>query len=133
VTILILASIQALFKEILRELKPGMFLYVMRLAQTQSIMVNPTEDYEQDQARGSAKQTIIIDERETGETDELDPKFSDPEVPATNPELDGEGIDESTTGLNPAEQESSKPAEDAGLNRDADDDLSLNKAQDDLF
>lgn len=96
-------------------------------------MVNPNEDYEQDKARGSAKQTIIIDERETGETDELDPKFSDPEVPAINRELDGEGIDESTTGLNSAEQESSTPAEDAGLNRDADDDLSLNKGQDDLF
>jgi hypothetical protein len=105
-------------------------------------MVNPNEDYEQDKIKGNAKQTIIIDERETGETDELDPKFSDPDTSPTDPEktpennaLDGEGIDESRMGLNSQDHEieDNHNFEDPGLNRDTDDDLSLNKPQNDLF
>lgn len=105
-------------------------------------MVNPNEDYEQDKIKGNATQTIIIDERETGETDELDPKFSDPDTspgdPKITPEnnkLDGEGIDESRTGMNSQDQEieDDHVFEDPGLNRDTDDDLSLNKPENDLF
>jgi hypothetical protein len=105
-------------------------------------MVNPNEDYEQDKIKGDSKQTIIIDERETGETDELDPKFSDQDASATDPEitpvndtLDGEGIDEAHAGLNTPDRgiEHESATDDRGLNRDANDDLSLNKPQDDLF
>jgi len=96
-------------------------------------MINPNEDYEQDKVKGAEKQTVIINEQETAETDELDPKFSESEGTAINKELDGEGIDEAKAGLNPAEQETDLPVEDAGLNRDANDDMSLNKSEDDIF
>jgi hypothetical protein len=103
-------------------------------------MVNPNEDYEQNKIKGDAKQTIIIDERETGETDELDPKFSDAsatnqEITPANDTLDGEGIDEAHAGLNTPDRENENESsiEDMGLNRDANDDLSLNKPEDDLF
>lgn len=105
-------------------------------------MVNPNEDYEQEKIKGDSKQTIIIDERETGETDELDPKFSgsegsatDPEITPPNDTLDGEGIDEVNAGLNTPDRETEHESsmEDPGLNRDANDDLSLNKAQNDFF
>lgn len=107
-------------------------------------MVNPTEDYEQDKISSSGKQTVIINEVETGETDELDPNFNDPELPNTpvpasgitpnSTALDGEGIDESHAGLdNGADREDDNRSEDVGLNRGPDDDLSLNKSDDDLF
>lgn len=35
-----------------------------------------SKDYQQPKINGG-KQTIILDENETGETDQLDPKFSD--------------------------------------------------------
>lgn len=107
-------------------------------------MINPNEDYEQGKVKGSEKHTIIIDERETGETDELDPHFhetapgslQDPEVTPESGSLDGEGIDETRAGLNvnsDKESERSMPAEDPELNRSVKDDLSLNQPQNDVF
>jgi hypothetical protein len=107
-------------------------------------MVNPIEDYEQDKIKSTIKQTVIISENETGETDELDPNFHEPEdpdalnaVPDPQPDadqLDGEGIDESGAGLKSSvdEQTAERP-HDAGLNRSEKDDLSLNNAEDELF
>ena len=96
-------------------------------------MVNPIEDYEQNKINSAAKQTVIINENETGETDELDPNFyepADPEDPQAAPEnsanatqLNGESIDEPKA----------KDLEDPGLNHTAEDDLSLNKPENDLF
>ena len=96
-------------------------------------MVNPIEDYEQNKINSAAKQTVIINENETGETDELDPNFhesADPEDPDSAPDssadakpLDVEGTNETKT----------EDPEDPGLNHTAEDDLSLNKTDNDLF
>lgn len=92
-------------------------------------MVNPHEDYEQDKIKGNSNQTVIIDERETGETDALDPRFSDPDASSEDPEANP-GTHDSDVERNDEDKSS---LEDPGLNRDADDDLSLNKPQDDIF
>ena len=108
-------------------------------------MINPSEDYEQNKIINNGKQRIIVDETKTNETDELYSSFYsvvtdplsvlDPEKSPQETDLDGEGINESQAGLNTEDQknESSTADEDPGLNRNASDDLSLNKSENDLF
>ena len=40
-------------------------------------MENQIKNYKQDQKTGNEKQTVIVDDQLTGETDELDPLFED--------------------------------------------------------
>lgn len=90
-------------------------------------MSNPHENYEQEKIKGEVKQTVIVDETETGETDELDPKFHEDESPDIDPADPGDIIPEKGLEIENTE------VDDAGLNHDADDDLSLNKAEDELY
>lgn len=104
-------------------------------------MANPHKNYEQDKIKGEVKQTVIIDEAETGETDELDPKYHEDESPDLVPADPGndiqdkaaaiEGIEVDKTALSQTDAGSNDV--DADLNHNADDDLSLNKAENDLF
>ena len=89
-------------------------------------MIIPGQNYEQDKINGVDKQTVILDEAETSETDQLDPKFHDD--PINDPvSPDGEKTNEDR-------EETTEPtANDADLNHDADDDLSLNKPADEVF
>lgn len=100
-------------------------------------MVNPIRDYEQDKIRSNATQTVIIDETETGETDQLDPNFQsdgDPDPEPDSTELDGEGIDESTAGLNNGTDDAERTnMDDPGLNHSKEDDLSLNSPDDNII
>jgi hypothetical protein len=97
-------------------------------------MITPGENYEQDKVRGINKQTVILDESETAETDKLDPKFyedssSDPAVPDTE-KVKGAGekiYDE------PVEPQQENIEHDADLNHNSGDDLSINKPADDVF
>lgn len=96
-------------------------------------MVNPIENYDQNKVTGKEKQVVIIDEAETGETDQLDPKFneevSNPEaLPDTKDEVDAEGLSNE-----PAEPQKVEVEDNPGLNRDSDDDLSLNTPQNEIF
>ena len=43
-------------------------------------MENQIKNYKQDQKTGNKKQTVIVDDQLTGETDELDPLFEDDET-----------------------------------------------------
>jgi hypothetical protein len=100
-------------------------------------MVNPINDYEQNKLRSNTTQTVIIDETETGETDELDPNFQsdgDPDSEPDSPELDGEGIDESKAGLNNDADDTGRTSmDDPGLNHSTEDDLSLNTPDNDIL
>lgn len=100
-------------------------------------MITPDENYEQDKITGKNKQTVILDETETAETDELDPKFhedqsdvpnADPENLDENADLKGEKIYNE-----PAEPKLQPTAHDSDLNHNSEDDLSLNKPEDDIF
>ncbi|MGN7204070.1 hypothetical protein ACTHQF_07335 [Pedobacter sp. SAFR-022] len=96
-------------------------------------MVNPIEDYEQQKINSTAKQTVIINENETGETDEHDPDFHDtagPEDPDSAPDSSGDATPLDVEG---AKQTKTEDPEDPGLNHTAEDDLSLNKPDNDLF
>jgi len=54
-------------------------------------MDNHIKNYEQDQKLGKEKQTVIIDDQLTGETDELDPLFDKEQ---TNPAVEIEDEDD---------------------------------------
>jgi hypothetical protein len=108
-------------------------------------MITPEENYEQKKTNSEEKQTVILNEAETGETDELDPEFHDDESEAATPDpdriaendgLDGEGIDERRAGLNTdveTQTELTSSDQDPGLNHSADDDISLNKPDEGIF
>ena len=89
-------------------------------------MVNPIKDYEQNKMHSSTRQTVIVDETKTGETDELDPKFDDAEDPEQQPDSnrpDGEETNDSQTAA----------IDEVGLNHGTQDDLSLNIPEDDIL
>lgn len=79
-------------------------------------------NYHQPQVDGE-DQIVLIDQTITGETDELDPAFSD-QVPPIDPEDDEDDEDDLDDDIFPAEED--LEGDDFDLNKDADDDLSLN-------
>ena len=101
-----------------------------------------SHNYQQQQAKGQEKQTVIIDSSLTAETDELDPKFDKNNDPRTDPDnseetdnVDGEGIDDDFVGDDqevndeeplPKEDPGLNNNDDIGLNHNEEDDLSLN-------
>ncbi len=110
-------------------------------------MENQNGNYQQQKITGLEQQTVITDSSETSETDELNPSFnvagdSDPDPEdqkVDNPEdqeenndnLDGEGLDEKNLGAGTTVVE--KGIDDAGLNHDQQDDLSLNADEDSII
>jgi BRCT domain type II-containing protein len=101
-------------------------------------MITPGENYEQDQIRGNNKQTVILDEAETAETDGLDPKFYegssiDPISPDPDKEKDDAALDGEKIYNEPSEPQQEAIEHDTDLNHNSEDDLSINKPADDIF
>jgi hypothetical protein len=109
-------------------------------------MITPDENYEQKKLNSEEKQIVILNQAQTGETDEQDPKFHEDEsaeAPAPDPDriaendgLDGEGIDERLAGLHTDVESSTdltSSDENPGLNHSPDDDISLNKPDEGIF
>jgi len=98
-------------------------------------MITAEENYDQNKITGANKQTVILDERETAETDEQDPKFheNDPENADAKDEDEDLEISGEKLYNEPDDSLEQDTANETDLNHNSSDDLSLNKAEGDIF